>query len=738
MFRRAYRYIARYKVTVMSIALVGLIAAAAAGMVRIKMDLDARSAASVRTLLTASDQPDAAFHPLMLSAHDAGSQPDFMTKAPGSALLPYSYAVCPPEMRWFPRDETVSGYTPVEQPAYPRLGGIKQISVGHVFDGAGYGSEYGASYALTEDGTVFRWGITEWSRASKPNAFPLEVSGLPDTVIQLDGRFALLKNGEIYDLNSLQQLEGLPKAFSIAQSDDSSVYVIGLDGSLQLYSMLGPESTPSVRQLAEFDHVRAIKASPFITVAIDNEGKLWMAPGAFDRLMPNTPLPLALPEGAKAQQIETTMSSHLPAFVLSDHGDWFLINSEGTLEPVTLPASVTQLTATQKSVFALQADGTVWEWGESSSEVKTNGQRIAPDQVRQIAGLSDIQAIAAGADHLLALTREGQVLTMGSNMYGQLGRLPIYAADPQPFGSWPGVDALFAFEDRLLAIRDGDLWALSYNGEAQPVVLGEHITKAFDAFGHFAALTADGRLLVADPEETKPCRLLQADEPIADASSVTGGVLIALIDGRTLLLEGNLRELDQAKELSFNPKPAGKPSQVFGNPVPIVLTDAGELYYNHRTEAGAILMEKVELPAAVKQWSPLHYVYFDDIGYAGKVLDVNHQVYDVELKLHRRSDDIGPTSSIIATPTDRYAVSLTGGAEIGEDGTIYEQGHLMPLDTRLPSGIRLRSAASLYHYYIEGRVYFYHFFAAEDGALYWLGDRPHTGPQKDPGFVSLP
>lgn len=397
-----------------------------------------------------------------------------------------------------------------------------------------------------------------------------------------------------------------------------------------------------------------------------------------------------------------------------------------------------QMTASQNTVIALRVDGTVWAWGESSNLLQTEGQRIEPNHARQIDGLTDIKAIAAGTDHLLALTNDGYVLTMGSNMYGQLGRLPIYAADPQPFGTWPDVDAMFLFEDRLLAVTHGDLWALSYEGAAKPVVLDQNITKAFGALGHFAALTADGRLLVADSEDSKPCRVLKADAPIVDASSVTGGVLIAMSDGRVFLGEGNMHELHQAKELNFELMPEGKAARVFGSPIPFVLTDKGELYYNQRTENGAIIMEKVEIPAAVKQWSPIHYVFFDGIGYIGKVLDEDNQVYDLELKLSHQADEIGPTASIKLSPTGRHASSLTGGAEVDKEGHIYEQGSSVPIDTHLPPSIRLRDASSLYHYFIEGRTYFYHFLAAEDGTLYWLGDWPHSGPQKEPGFASLP
>ncbi|WP_028550908.1 RCC1 domain-containing protein [Paenibacillus sp. UNC451MF] len=736
MYRKALGFIARYKYTAALIALAGSFIIAFVIIMRMNNTAQPLEASSTVPPVT-PDHSSSPATPATEPGRDAGEQLEPLSV---SVKQPFQYAVCPPEMNWIPQTEIASGFTPVEQPARQRLGAIKQVSVGHVFDGAGYGSEYGTSYALREDGTVYRWGVFEWGRQARPSAFPQKVSGLPGTVIQLDGRFALLEGGDIYDLNAESgkgKIAGLPKATALAQAEDSSVYVLGQDGRLQLLSMSGPDSHPSITEVTGWDEISSIKASPFITLALDKEGRLRLAQGPFANAGNKTSVPLDLPDGAKALRIETTMSSETPAFVLSDKGDWFQINDQGQLKAVPVPKHIVQITASQHASVALKDDGTVWAWGNSSNLMGSGSQRIEPDHPRQLEGLTGIKAIATGTDHLLALTNDGHILTVGSNMYGQLGQQPIYAADPQLFGTWAGIDALFPFENRLMTVTHGDLWALSYDGSAKPIVLGHNITKAIAALGHFAALTADGRLLVADPEETKPCRVLQASVPIVDAASAANGLLLAISDGRVFLIEGNMAELEQAKELSFHPKPVGKVTQVFGELVPFALTDKGELYYNQRTENGSIIMEKINLPAAVKQWSPIHSDFSDGVGFIGKVLDMNNQVHDLALKLNYSASSNGRTASVTISPTGRQAISLAGGAEIDKNGRIYELGSNMPIDTQLPSGSRLQASGSLYHYFIEGRAYFYHFFVAENGVMYWLGDRPHTGAQRTPGFVVL-
>ena len=64
---------------------------------------------------------------------------------------------------------------------------------------------------------------------------------------------------------------------------------------------------------------------------------------------------------------------------------------------------------------ALKSDGTVWEWPVWVPG--TQGQ-LTPTQV---AGFSEIVAIAEGGGHTLALKRDGTVWAWGSNLFGALG-----------------------------------------------------------------------------------------------------------------------------------------------------------------------------------------------------------------------------------------------------------------------------------------------------------------------------
>ena len=71
---------------------------------------------------------------------------------------------------------------------------------------------------------------------------------------------------------------------------------------------------------------------------------------------------------------------------------------------------------------ALDRHGDVWGWGTNDSgqlgpeidDMKTIG-------AKKLAGLKNIQSLAAGYDFLIALDNDGDVYAQGSNTYGTLG-----------------------------------------------------------------------------------------------------------------------------------------------------------------------------------------------------------------------------------------------------------------------------------------------------------------------------
>jgi alpha-tubulin suppressor-like RCC1 family protein len=71
--------------------------------------------------------------------------------------------------------------------------------------------------------------------------------------------------------------------------------------------------------------------------------------------------------------------------------------------------------------MALKTDGTVWAWGWNSNGELGNGEYTHSNTPVQVSGLTDVQAITAGAYHSLALKTDGTVWAWGADGVGQLG-----------------------------------------------------------------------------------------------------------------------------------------------------------------------------------------------------------------------------------------------------------------------------------------------------------------------------
>ena len=91
---------------------------------------------------------------------------------------------------------------------------------------------------------------------------------------------------------------------------------------------------------------------------------------------------------------------------------------------ISLPCAVSAVSCGGMSSFALLRDGRVFEWGQTSEEEEP---REEPAHLPTLD--KHVAEIAAGSFHLLMRTRNGEVLSYGNGMYGQLGLGAFSAAD---------------------------------------------------------------------------------------------------------------------------------------------------------------------------------------------------------------------------------------------------------------------------------------------------------------------
>jgi alpha-tubulin suppressor-like RCC1 family protein len=151
--------------------------------------------------------------------------------------------------------------------------------------------------------------------------------------------------------------------------------------------------------------------------------------------------------------------------------------ARSTEAPQTTPVRVSNLdgvvavAAGAVHSLALKSDGTVWSWGHNDYGQLGNGTAVPHSTTPvQVTGLAGVTAIAAGGGNFsLALTPDGAVWAWGDNGYGQLGNGATLPSNvPVAVSGLSGVTAIAAGASHSLALRgDGVAWAWGRNSWGQ-------------------------------------------------------------------------------------------------------------------------------------------------------------------------------------------------------------------------------------------------------------------------------
>jgi alpha-tubulin suppressor-like RCC1 family protein len=151
--------------------------------------------------------------------------------------------------------------------------------------------------------------------------------------------------------------------------------------------------------------------------------------------------------------------------------------------PVLVPglSNIIAVSARHNHTVALKSDGTVWAWGKNDCGQlgnANNSNQLSPVQVRgqnNSGYLTNIQAIATGFSHTVALTNGGEIYAWGSNAFGQFGNNSTSSSStPVKVPSFTNIETIAAGGWHTLAEKtNGDVYAWGKNNQgqlSQPVV----------------------------------------------------------------------------------------------------------------------------------------------------------------------------------------------------------------------------------------------------------------------------
>lgn len=307
-----------------------------------------------------------------------------------------------------------------------------------------------SSFAITKDGTVWGWGgnsqgnlgngakvnpyspvkididhVISISSASRHTLFLKDdgtvwVSGANDNDILGVGTSKMKEALTPIKIEGLSDIIAISASsyHSMALDKDGKVWVWGSNAEGQLGDSSLTSSNVPV-QVKGLPTIKQIQQGKFQSYALQENGDVWT--WGIEKVGASEPNIIRQPTIVKEiSQVQTLVDIYGTVAALKEDGTVWMWNSytyfeEGeTLKPKVVSGlkDVVSLSGGYQIFMAVKSDGTVWSWKphlDSNIELK------------QVSNIKDAVSISSGDDYHIVLLKNGQLLSMGSNKYGQLG-----------------------------------------------------------------------------------------------------------------------------------------------------------------------------------------------------------------------------------------------------------------------------------------------------------------------------
>lgn len=629
---------------------------------------------------------------------------------------------------------------------------VAAISAGREFDAAGYGWKPGLSYAVTRNGEAWYWGLDSLRGSTD---YPRKLTGLKN-VRQLSGSFALTGEGQVWKVSpgeEPQKVSGGERVRTIQQMGemDGALYALKSDGTV--WRMAKGDS--GLSRLDGYEHIREIYGSYFSLFLVDGEGGLIYLNG---RYMSGKLTAEAVGAPAPVERMAVGYSDE--ALILTAGGQAYEFRPDGKPQMVRKEQAdhAAALAATGSGIYLItKPDGSVWGWGKDHDGILGLNPGARTEELVRVGGLEGITDIQAGTDHVLALDRKGQVYTWGSNMTGQLGRLPVWFRDWTEIGRLDDVEqAAVSGLDRPYLVRsDGTVWGWDDGLHLHEVAVAglSNVRSVTGIFGVPVTLHREGKVRFWS-RSFGDCRELKV--PFA-VKAIAGGeeeLLLHGEDGRFAAVKLKADTVDtgdgrytiqsysptKAEYIAVEGEWTKQVKAVYSNPYTyMALTEDGRIYYTDRKEDGRRSYKPVEGVEGIRALAPEFFVRYTAEPAQVWAMDAAGRVRELVVKPVLSVGEVqGVQMELVAsTAAEEGVAAISGKLRLTRDQRlIFDDREWSRIVMDLPEPVRL--AASSYRYAIEGPGSHYHLLVTESGKLVLIGANPWGRQSAVPDRVVVP